>query len=102
MSVYLKVQKWPQTDTKVTFHPTPTNKEIFLCQMKGMAKIQAKGSHQKKCVNKENVLKGGRGSIWKPDFFLVRNKEIFSQEGGGQSQKVLTLSQFKVVSLKVF
>ena len=22
-------------------------------------------------------------------FFIVRNKEIFSQEGGGQSQKVL-------------
>ena len=45
--------------------------------------------NKKKCVNKENVLKGGRGSIWKPNFFIVRNKEIFSQEGGGQSQKVL-------------
>ena len=42
-----------------------------------------------KCVNKENVLKGGRGSIWKPNFFIVRNKEIFSQEGGGQSQVLI-------------
>ena len=33
--------------------------------------------------------------------YLVGNKEIFNQEGGGQSQKVLILSQFKVVSLKV-
>ena len=43
----------------------------------------------KKCMKIEIVLKGGRGSIWKPNFSIVRNKEIFSQEGGVQSQKVL-------------
>ena len=37
VSVCLKVQKWRQTETKVTFHP-PEN--FFLSQMKGMAKIR--------------------------------------------------------------
>ena len=37
MSVCIKVQKWRQTETKVTFRP-PEN--FFLSQMKGMAKIR--------------------------------------------------------------
>ena len=37
VSVCIKVQKWRQTETKVTFHP-PEN--FFLSQMKGMAKIR--------------------------------------------------------------
>ena len=39
VSVCLKVKKWTQTDTKVTFHPSsPENS--FWYQMKGMAKIR--------------------------------------------------------------
>ena len=56
---------------------------------RGPVKIFLGKPSKNKCVNKENVLKGG-GSICKPNFFIVRNKVIFSQEGGGQSQKVLT------------
>ena len=37
---------------------------------------------KKKCVNKEIVLKGGRGSIWKPNFFIVINKEILVRREG--------------------
>ena len=36
----LKVQKWTQTDTNVTFHPTHPPENFFWCQMKGMAKIR--------------------------------------------------------------
>ena len=40
VSVYLKVQKWTQTDTKVTLHPPPPPGNFYWCQMKGMANIR--------------------------------------------------------------
>ena len=35
-----------------------------------------------KSFNKELFLKGGRGSIWKPIFLKVKNKEIFARREG--------------------
>ena len=35
-----------------------------------------KPSKEKKRIFKDIVLKGGRGSIWKPNYFLVKNEDI--------------------------
>jgi len=46
-----------------------------------------KPSIKKKSINKDIGLKGGRGSIWKPNFYIVRNKDIFVWREGVKDTK---------------
>ena len=41
----------------------------------------------KKRINKDIGLKGGRGSIWKPKFYIVRNKDILAWREGVKDTK---------------
>ena len=46
-----------------------------------------KGCHQKKAKFGDFILKGGRGSFQKPNFFHSSNLGHFWEEGGGQNLK---------------
>ena len=69
VSVCLKVQKWIQIDTKVTFHPTNQPENFFCCQMKGMAKIifflQYYGIDFAQLIGHFIFIRRRRLSLWK-------------------------------------
>ena len=43
--------------------------------------------NKKKSINKDIGLKGGRGSILKPNFYIVRNKDILVWREGVKDTK---------------
>ena len=55
--------------------------------LKNVLKIHLGKPSKQKSFNKEIFLKGGRGSIWKPYFFIVENKEIQVRREGVRAEK---------------
>ena len=65
--------------------------------LKNVLKIHLGKPSKQKSFNKEIFLKGGRGSIWKPNFFKVKNKEFFARREGVRVKMSLFFTQFQVI-----